>query len=222
MRIEGSHTFLAPAALVYAALLDAEALARVVPGCERLIQLGPAEASGAARFEARVRAGNDLCTLVATLEGERGPQWGTPPPARLRLQLQVYSAGKLLTGQGIIDLVDRDGHTVGAYDVQVTAAVGETVAREREEAVSQLVGAFCERLARDLRDHAGEAASTVGPAEQAGDIRVAVAPILPPAPLSARWRAWAERAGWMGAGLLLGIGVLALATRWVQRLTERE
>jgi uncharacterized protein len=213
MRIEGSHTFLAPAARVYAALLDAESLARVVPGCERLIQLGPAETSGAVTFEARIRAGNDLCTLVATLDGGR-------PPAHLRLGLRAYTAGRTLTGQGVVDLVDRDGHSVGAYSVQVAEANGTPAAREREEAVGRAVGALCERLARDLCERADETAPALGPAKQTGGIVVALAPSLPSAPLSAQSRAWAERAGWMGAGLLVGIGVLALATRLVQRLTE--
>jgi hypothetical protein len=229
MRIEGSYTFLAPIAQVYAALLDAESLARAVPGCERLIQLGPAEASGAVTFEARLRAGNDLCTLVARLNGGRSPQWGTQapsggpqPPAQVRLDLRVYRAGRTLTGQGVVDLVDREGHTVGAYSVQVAGADGAPGAREREVEVCQAVGALCERLARDLSERAAETVPAPGPIENAGGILVALAPRLPATPLSARSRAWAERAGWMGAGLLVGIGVLALTTRLVQRLAERE
>ena len=57
MRIEGTHTFSAPIARVFAILTDPDTLQQVIPGCERLIQFGPPDADGAVALEARVRFG---------------------------------------------------------------------------------------------------------------------------------------------------------------------
>jgi len=56
MRVEGGQTIAGTVEEVFAALLDADTLARAIPGCERLIQLGPPGAGGAGsgtRFGAR-------------------------------------------------------------------------------------------------------------------------------------------------------------------------
>jgi carbon monoxide dehydrogenase subunit G len=75
MRIEGTYTFTASAERVFGALVDPDVLRQVIPGCERLIQFGPADDEGAYHFEARVRpaAESGVYTTTGTVERARKP-----------------------------------------------------------------------------------------------------------------------------------------------------
>src|SRR5260370_33241799 len=82
MRVDGTYTFSGSSARLLAALEDAETLARVVPGCERLLQLGPA-GDGTLAFEARVRMDDGIVTATVHASVTR-------TPARLRLERAGY------------------------------------------------------------------------------------------------------------------------------------
>src|SRR5260370_33395353 len=82
MRVDGTYTFSGSSARLLAALEDAETLARVVPGCERLLQLGPA-GDGTLAFEARMHMAGAIVTATVHASVTRAP-------ARLRLDLRGY------------------------------------------------------------------------------------------------------------------------------------
>jgi hypothetical protein len=67
MEITGSQTFRAPAERISSLLLDPDLLASAIPGCERLIQFGPPDASGATHLEARIRSGEPATTRIAQI-----------------------------------------------------------------------------------------------------------------------------------------------------------
>ena len=212
MRIEGTYTFLAPAEQVYAALLDPELLARIVPGCERLVQYGPVDADGSVTFEARVR-GEGVSTIVTRVRGARRP-------AHLRLDLHAFTAHGAQRGQAVIDLVEQEGHTVSTYSAQVAEPGGAAPSRERDTIVEQAAHQLCVGLERALAapgDVGGEEALLLSPTEH----ERALAPTLHSIGTSARLRAWGQRAGWMGAGLLLGMMGVAIVTSLARRLAER-
>ena len=55
MRVEGTYTFPGAIGQVFAALINPDALARAIPGCERFIQLGPTTSQEETAYEARLR-----------------------------------------------------------------------------------------------------------------------------------------------------------------------
>ena len=239
MRIEGTYTFPAAIERVFAALADAEALGRALPGCERLIQFGPAAEDGAASFEARLRpqavsgAGAGVYTVRFTGVAARRP-------AHVRLELRGRGPQGPVMGSGLIDLVGHEGYTVGAYVFDVeTAGVLEERGREALAAGQRVARATCERLSEGLRLEAGDdegagvgkRGAVAGAADGEARLRVVARGVrtargrivtLPAAPsvspLSANADAWMERISWMATGMVIGmvgLGLLVAVSRWL-------
>lgn len=215
MRVEGGYTFPAQIEQVYDALTTVAGLEHTLPGCERLIQLGPAGKDGAAAFEARMRLAGDLTTARLTFAAAR-------PPAHARFEVELFSASGHLRARGLFDLVDQGAHTVGAYVLDLKAVEGERGTAPEPERAQAFIQALCDRLGQRLRvDTPAEeepsfaARATVRTPH--GRI-VALRAAADAAPLDH----WTQRAAWMGAGLLLGMGMLALVTSAARRLADRD
>ena len=231
MRIEGTYTFRGASDRVFAALMNADQLGRILPGCERLIQLGPASRDGAAAFEARLRArpGDAPVTMTATAVAARAP-------AHLRLELRGRVGSGPVTGSGVIDLVAQEDHTIVAYvwDVDTGDLVPEQQ-RAMREAARQYIGAVCERLASALlveieqETRATTATTMVAtPTTTDGDEtvlevttprgKIVKLPAASASPLTPAASAWAQRMAWMTTGMLIGvsaIGLLSALSRWL-------
>jgi carbon monoxide dehydrogenase subunit G len=237
MRIEGTYTFAAPIERVFAALADPEAIARAVPGSERVMQMGPAGADGASAFELRLRTedGHAASASLRATDARR--------PTYLHAELRGHGPLGSVTGRGRIDLVAQEEHTIGAYvwDVDLPA-----LADERQHAALAagqiLARAICERLGEDLRlatpsptallDEGvhGEGVHGEGvngrPAVRMLRLRtargqiVALRAVAPELPAGAH--VWALRAMWMGIGLGLGVGALAVALAVLHRLVGED
>ena len=121
MKLEGSYTFAAPRQEVWEMLLDPEVLARALPGCEELEQVGENE-------------------YKATLNVRVGPVQGRfsgavslsdlNPPASYHMKVSGQVAPGLVTCEGNITLEEQDGSTVMHYvgDAQIggrIASVGQ-------------------------------------------------------------------------------------------------
>lgn len=245
MRIEGSYTVPGRIERVYEALLDPMLLGRILPGCERLIQMGPPAADGTVTFEARMRPATDVAPVTVTLDVAPKRR-----PARLEFSLRGQGAGVSLTGRGGIDLVEDGQHSIAGYAIEIVPA-GDTSLVPRAEAVQAQARAACERLAQAL---VAQRLLTEYDREEQGGAS-AVAPAAAPAPTAAaegaglairtprgrivalpaggragngalqtlRTNAWAQRAAWMGAGLVLGvtvIGLLLALGRWLSDHAE--
>ena len=222
MRVDGTYTFSGSSARLLAALEDAETLARVVPGCERLLQLGPAGDDGTLAFEARVRMDEGLVTATVHAAVAR-------MPTRLRLDLRGYGQAGPFEGAGTLDLVEREGHTVLAYALEVTLPM---LALERHAALAaeaqHFIRACCERLAHELRaaaetaadGHGDEREEIVAVTTPRGRIIALHGAAREPA-VAFGASAWTERALWMATGLLLGVGLISLALSLLRRLEDR-
>lgn len=228
MRIEGTYTFAATSKRVFAAITEAETLARVLPGCERLIQLGPVGADGSATFEARLQppGAATATTMTISVLSARAPE-------HLRIELRGYGAWGTFSARGSLDLVAQEEHTIGAYALELETAEQSA---ERTQAGQQLARVICERVASELRKSA--------PAETPVEVEIPVAlpelgagvafavktprgtiVALPSTVDEASMetpKAWAQRALWMGTGLLIGISALALSAGLARWLTERD
>jgi carbon monoxide dehydrogenase subunit G len=121
MVIEGSYTFAAPVEQVLAALGDPDMLCAALPGCERLIQLGPPRPDGAADYEARVRLRDAVYTAALTVKPE-------PDVTQLHVRLDGRGPDGPFRGKGTLALTGAatsdatpQAQTVGAYVCEVEA-----------------------------------------------------------------------------------------------------
>lgn len=204
MRIEGSYTVAAPAEQVYDTLLTPMALAQAIPGCERLIQLGPTDAEGDTSFEARARSDTGAWTVSLRAHGGR---------QRNRVEFALRASGSVgsYTGRGSITLVRHVGQTLLSYSV----AMEDAQAMLAEEALQQVALRCGEGLALALVEsgdpddgvRVGGGDADLVPATSAEKIGI---------------RRIGQRAAWMASGLLVGVAALALASSLARRLAARE
>jgi uncharacterized protein len=225
MRIEGTYTFTAPIERVFAALADPAALGRILPGCARVQQLGPAGEDGTAAFELRLRTSDDHAATVSFRPTS------ARRPTYLRAELRGYGPLGAMTGGGHFDLVAQEAHTVGAYvwDVDLPAMPTECAAAVAA-AGNRFARAVCVRLGEDLYT-ATAAEPPAGVVDGHPAVRVvrvktprgqivALRAVVPALPAGAR--VWTQRALWMGAGLALGVGAIAGAVAVLHRLVGED
>lgn len=218
MRIESTYTFQAPVERVYELALDADAVRRAVPGCERLIQFGPAADDGAVRWELRVRpvGSAGVYTVTAKIMPVRRPQ---------RLEVDGHGLGPdgPFALRGSLDFAPRDEHTVVAYVWDVASREpGESAKNTVEEAGTDFARQVCEALAAALHGERGGGATLADalPVLRADTARGKVI-LLPPDPPAAVARQLAarlmRRGSWVAAGALAGIAAIAVARAIIRR-----
>jgi uncharacterized protein len=225
MRIEGTYTLPAAIEHVFAALLDPDLLQRIIPGCERLIQLGSATPESGVIFEVRVRSQKGPVVLTLQTIGVRRPD-------HVQVEMWGHAPDGPLSGQISVDLVEQGTHTLGAYvlvPTQEASAIGSlAISRDFGQ---EFVSMFCGRLADELYDQRAqrEAVSEADWAQQAAAPSLAVVPLIERqfqtpygriVTLPHQWeeRRWAQRALWMSAGVLVGVGVISVGiglARWL-------
>jgi carbon monoxide dehydrogenase subunit G len=201
MRIEGSYTVPVTAERVYAALMTPALLTRAIPGCERLIQLGPSDAEGDASFEARVRAEASVCVVSLHVRGGRQHN-------RVELSLRASGAEGAYTGHGSITLVRHVGQTLLSYSIFVDGRAGSVSLPEAT--LQEVARRCCDGLAEVLAE----------PAEPDGGAReVALAQVANAGRAGFGWIG--QRAVWMTGGLLVGVAALGLLSGLARRLASR-
>lgn len=135
MTLDGSYTFQAPRERVWALLMDTEAIASCVPGCEGLEPLGDD------RYQA---------TLVATVAAISGSYEGTVAmrdkvaPASYRLLIEGSGKHGFVNGESVVTLRDADGATV--VDVSGTMEVGGTIARVGQRLIGSVSKMMLDRF----------------------------------------------------------------------------
>lgn len=223
MRIEGTYLFNAPIEKVYAALTNPDAIRAALPGCERVIQLGPPDASGKIHGEARVALGH---------AGAPDTFAWSLTPARIPKQFSVRASGTgaatPLMMAGSVDLAARDGQTVSAYvwDVTGTAPAGNNAATSPVAAA-----AFLKRVGEALDAHL--AATDQSPATLAEALpilradsargRITLLPAEPATePVMTRLRPILNRGLWVAAGLAAGVALLAGLAATLSHLRNRD
>lgn len=223
MRIEGAYTFAATSDRVYGALLDADTLARTLPGCERVMQMGPTDASGRARYEVRVvgSAGTHSTTVSLHAKSARRPD-------HLSLELSGYGPAGAFTGGGRIDLVAQETHTVVAYVWDMTFTDASDVDQTALVAGCRMYArALCEGLNQALLTETDVAplpdggVALVTARTSRGSI-VALRRRAPAPALAFRASVWTQRAIWMGTGFAIGVGAIGLTLNALRRIAEQE
>jgi carbon monoxide dehydrogenase subunit G len=217
MRIEGTYMFEASAERVFAALLDPDVLRQVIPGCERLIQFGPADEDGAYGFEARVRPGAESGVYTTSGAVERARK-----PSHLALSLHAQGPAGAVPLRGTLDLVAQDGRTVAAYAWDVDLR-GVPDARDEDlrPAAERYAREICERVAARLRADRPErnGLAEALPLLRADSARgkIVLLPPEPPETLASRLSPASRAAIWTAAGLAAGLAGFAVAASIVRR-----
>jgi uncharacterized protein len=121
MKIEGSHDIAAPRAQVWAAFLDPATLAKAIPGCEQLEEVGAGE------YKAIMKIG--VAAIKGTFQGKVRLS-DLDPPNRYRMAVEGSGSPGFVRGDAGMELSDLDAGTRVSYsaDVQVgglIASVGQ-------------------------------------------------------------------------------------------------
>lgn len=121
MKIEGTADIPAPRERVWAALQDPDTLAKALPGCDRLEEVGPGE------FKAVMKVG--VGPIKGTFDGKVRLS-DLEPPSRYRMALEGTGSPGFVRGEAWMQLSEIETGTRVAYsaDVQVgglIASVGQ-------------------------------------------------------------------------------------------------
>src|SRR5436853_6189796 len=143
VKITGSYTIDAPQDQVWAALNDIGVLARIVPGCERLEQIGENE------YEGTVKIG--IQTIKGGYHGRIRIE-DVQPPQHYRLVARGRSATGIVDGAGTVDLAEQEGKTALTYagDAQIGGMLASVGQRLIEGASKQLINQSLKALAEQV------------------------------------------------------------------------
>ena len=161
MKITGSYAIDAPRDEVWSALNDIHVLARIVPGCERLEQVGENE------FEGTVRIG--IQAIKGTYSGKIRLE-DIQPPHHYKLVASGRSASGVVDGAGMVDLVEQDGKTLLNYtgDAQIGGTLASVGQRLIEGASKQLINQSVKALVEQINQRMAPATEPATPEPPGG------------------------------------------------------
>lgn len=156
MKITGQYTIDAPRDQVWAALNDLEVLARVVPGCQRLEQVGEHE------FEGTLKIG--IQAIKGTYHGRIRLE-DIRPPEHYKLVASGKGSNGVVDGTGGVDLTEQGGQTLLSYGGE--AKIGGTLAsvgqRLIEGTARQLINQSLKALSEQIAQRALASAPAAAP-----------------------------------------------------------
>lgn len=220
MRIEGAYTIPAPIEQVVSAFTHPDLLGQIIPGCERLIQFGPAADGEPSTYEVRLRRGAaaDVYTMTLTVSSTHTTH-AAQSPAHLRAELDGRGPDGPFSGTGQVDLAAHDGATLATYTWEVKSPVLAGLPGERETAwndgASQFASALRDRAISVIRGAASTAALS-------GGVRHLTTPrgrvVILPRGDGMLASPQARRIVWLGGGLLAGLAVGAAIFAIIRRV----
>jgi uncharacterized protein len=111
MKIEGANEIPAPQDKVWTAFLDPATLAKAIPGCEGLEEIGPGE------YKAVMKVG--VAAIKGTFEG-KVKLMDLEPPNRYRMSMEGKGGPGFVKGEATMSLSSVDpGTTRVSYDADV-------------------------------------------------------------------------------------------------------
>jgi carbon monoxide dehydrogenase subunit G len=143
LKITGSYTIDAPRDQVWSALNDMEVLARIVPGCERLVQTSENE------YEGTVKIG--IQSIKGSYSGKIRLE-DIQPPHHYKLVASGRSSNGVVDGSGSVDLAEQDGKTVLTYggDAQIGGTLASVGQRLIEGASKQMINQSLKALVEQI------------------------------------------------------------------------
>lgn len=168
MKLEGSHPFNAPRDIVWPLLQDPEVLASVMPGCEKLEQIGENEYQGILKIKVGPVQGKFNGKVKITDINE---------PQSYNIAVDGKGAPGFVKGNGGLVLVEEDGQTILQYegDAQVGGRLASVGQRLLDTSAKAIVRQGLEGLEQQVQ-------ARMTPVTENGD--AAPAEFVPPPPPS--------------------------------------
>ena len=167
MKIEGSHTFNASQDVVWPMLLDPEVLARVMPGCDKLDQIGEGEYEGQLNIKVGPVQGKFKGKVVLSDIQE---------PESYHLEVNGRGPAGIIKGTGKLHLAEEGETTVMNYegDAQVSGRIAQVgqrlidtsakaIIRQSLEGLDQQVQARVQASQAPVNGRSSEISSTPPP-----------------------------------------------------------
>jgi len=139
VKIEGSYTFNAPRQRVWEVLLDPQVLAKAMPGCESLKEIGPDQ------FEAVMKVG--VASVKGTYKGKVSIK-DKQPPTHYVLSGEGSGGPGFMQGDVAIDLEENNGQTLLKYstDAKVGGLIASIGQRMLNGVAKMMVDQFFKRI----------------------------------------------------------------------------
>jgi carbon monoxide dehydrogenase subunit G len=145
MKVEGTSDIPAPHDRVWAAFLDPATLAKAIPGCEGLEEIGPGE------YKAKMKIG--VGAIKGTFEG-KVRLFDLEPPTRYRMALEGSGGPGFVRGEAAMELTSADGGTRVSYsaDVQVGGLIASVGQRMLGGVSKMMIDQFFTRMSEILAE----------------------------------------------------------------------
>ena len=155
MKLGGDYTFNAPRDIVWPLLQDPEVLASVMPGCEKLEQVGDNEFEGILKIKVGPVQGKFKGNIKITDVNE---------PQSYNITVDGKGAPGFVKGKGGLNLVEEDGQTILQYegDAQVGGRLASVGQRLLDTSAKAIVRQGLEGLDQQVQ-------ARVAPAAENGD-----------------------------------------------------
>ena len=147
MKIEGSHDIPAPQEKVWDAFLGPATLAKAIPGCEGLEEIGPGE------YKAVMKVG--VAAIKGTFEG-RVRLMDLDPPTRYRMAVEGKGGPGFVRGEAAMSLAPIETGTKVSYDadVQVGGLIASVGQRMLGGVSKMMLDQFFNRMTELLAERA--------------------------------------------------------------------
>lgn len=143
MKVQGSYILPAKREKVWQLLTDPQRLPDCLPGCEQLIAVGND------RYQVKLKLG------IAAISGNYSGSielTEKKPPASFRMKVEGRGTPGFLSGEGRIELAEKDGQTEVRYsgEAKVGGLIASVGSRMIELAARRIIQQFFENAAKKL------------------------------------------------------------------------
>ncbi len=142
MKIQGTRTLNAPPDKIFQALMDPEAIARLLPGCQEL------KPKGEDTYQVKMKLG--LAALSGAYQGVVEVS-EKRPPEHLRLRVDSRGPWGFANGDGTLSLAGQDGGTKIDYagELKVGGMIASVGQRLLDGAARMVIGQFFQNLEKE-------------------------------------------------------------------------
>ena len=143
MKVQGTYTLEAPVEKVWTFLMDPQAIARVIPGCETLQEVEPD------KYRATMKIG--IAAIKGTYNGSV-QLFDKTPPSHYRMLVDGSGTPGFVKGEASVELAAQGQQTVLTYDAdtQVGGLIANVGQRMISGAAKLIINQALKKLAEEL------------------------------------------------------------------------
>ena len=146
MKVQGTYTLEAPVEKVWTFLMDPQAIARVIPGCETLQEVEPD------KYRATMKIG--IAAIKGTYNGSV-QLFDKTPPTHYRMLVDGSGTPGFVKGEASVELAAQDQQTVLTYDAdtQVGGLIANVGQRMISGAAKLIINQALKKLTEELAQY---------------------------------------------------------------------